>query len=453
LEPVGSCQRRESGSFFAVVPRWSHGFLFMENDASTPGAVENRERNLREWDFFLLWAGAAISLSEIWAGGLLIPHGLGLGLVLILLGHVIGGTPMALGGLIGSRHGVPAMVGTRGALGNRGSSLPALLNIVQLVGWTAVMLWIGGQAAAGLAGGPEHAGGWTVLLGVLTTLWTLADHRAWKILQRVGVVLLLALTLVMTVLALRTYGWREGWVAASGSSVPFMSGLDLVIAMPISWLPLVSDYTRYAAVPGRGLRGTWWGYFLVSSWMFAVGLLTALAAGTGTPETALLQLLGGHGLLWPAVLIILLSTVTTTFLNIYSNAVSAQSLFPRAGTRPLVLIGGVLGTALALGFDATRYEGFLLLIGSAFCPLFGVVLADYFVLKRGRYDVADLFQRGRYWYTGGFNLRALAAWAAGVALYQVCARYGFPAGASLPALLGAALLYVLISFGRKESHA
>ena len=103
----------------------------MENDASTPWAVENRERNLREWDFFLLWAGAAISLSEIWAGGLLIPHGLGLGLVLILLGHVIGGTPMALGGLIGSRHGVPAMVGTRGALGNRGSSLPALLNIVR----------------------------------------------------------------------------------------------------------------------------------------------------------------------------------------------------------------------------------------------------------------------------------------------------------------------------------
>ena len=103
------------------------------------GPVESRERNLGEWDFFLLWAGAAISLSEIWAGGLLVSFGLLAGLGIILLGHAIGNTPMALGGLIGSRHGVPAIVSTRGALGNRGSILPAVLNIVQPVGGTAVM--------------------------------------------------------------------------------------------------------------------------------------------------------------------------------------------------------------------------------------------------------------------------------------------------------------------------
>ena len=113
------------------------------------GPAESHERNLRERDFFLLWAGAAISLSEIWAGGLLVSFGLLAGLGIILLGHVLGGVPMALGGLIGSRHGVPAIVGTRGALGNRGSMLPAILNVVQLVGWTAVMLWIGGQITTG----------------------------------------------------------------------------------------------------------------------------------------------------------------------------------------------------------------------------------------------------------------------------------------------------------------
>jgi purine-cytosine permease-like protein len=125
----------------------------------------SHERNLKEWDFFLLWAGAAISLSEIWAGGLLVSFGLLAGLGIILLGHLLGNTPMALGGLIGSRHGVPSIVGTRGALGNRGSALPAVLNVVQLVGWTAVMLWIGGQAAAGLAGGAETRPGWIVALG------------------------------------------------------------------------------------------------------------------------------------------------------------------------------------------------------------------------------------------------------------------------------------------------
>ena len=417
---------------------------------STNGPVENRERNLKEWDYFLLWAGAAISLSEIWAGGLLVSFGLLAGLGIILLGHLIGNTPLALGGLIGSRHGVPAIVGTRGALGNRGSILPAVLNVVQLVGWTAIMLWIGGQAAAGLAGGAESGPWWIVALGVLTTLWALAGSRAWKTLQKIGVVLLLGLSVAMTALALKTYGWRELWAAPAAPSMRFMAGLDLVIAMPISWLPLVSDYARYAAVPGRGLRGTWWGYFLVSSWMFAAGLVAALATGSGAPETALMQLMGEHRLLVPAVAIVLLSTLTTTFLDIYSNAVSAQSLFPKLGTRPLTALAGIAGTAIALFFDATKYEGFLLYVGAAFCPLFGVVLADYFVLKRGRYVAEDLYRRGRYWYAGGVNVRAMAAWAAGFGLYRWCAKTDFAGGASIPAMLAAAAIYLAISLGRRE---
>ena len=416
---------------------------------SMNGAVEGHERNLKEWDFVLLWAGAAISLSEIWAGGLLVSFGLLAGLGIILLGHLLGNTPMALGGLIGSRHGVPAIVGTRGALGNRGSILPAILNVVQLVGWTAVMLWIGGQAAAGLAGGAASARGWVVALGLLTTLWALAGSRAWKTLQKIGVVLLLLLSVAMTALALRTYGWRELWAAPSAPSMPFMLGLDLVIAMPISWMPLVSDYTRHATVPGRGIRGTWWGYFLVSSWMFAAGLVAAIATGSGAPETMLIQLMGEHRLLIPAVLIVLLSTLTTTFLDIYSNAVSAQSLFPKLGTRLLTALAGIAGTGIALFFDATKYEGFLLFIGAAFCPLFGVVLADYFILKRGQYVAEDLFRRGVYWYAGGVNWRALAAWAAGFGLYQYCAHTAFPGGASIPAMAAAAVLYLAISGGKR----
>ena len=417
---------------------------------SMNGPVDGNERNLKERDYFLLWAGAAISLSEIWAGGLLASFGLAAGLLVIGLGHLVGNTPMSLGGLIGSRHGVPAIVGTRGALGNRGSILPAILNVVQLVGWTAVMLWIGGRTAAELAGGAEHARAWIVALGVLTTLWALAGHRAWKALQKVGVALLLALSVAMTALALRAYGWRELWAAPAAPAMPFMLGLDLVIAMPISWMPLVSDYTRYAAVPGRGIRGTWWGYFLASSWMFAAGLVAALATGSGAPETMLLQLMGAHRLLGPALLVVLLSTLTTTFLDIYSNAVSAQSLFPKLGTRPAVLAGGLAGTLIALGFDATKFEGFLLLIGSAFCPLFGVVLADYFILKRGRYAAEDLYRRGRYWYAGGVNARALAAWAAGFGVYRLCARTGFAGGSSIPSMVFAAVVYLAISFGKRE---
>jgi purine-cytosine permease-like protein len=153
----------------------------------------------------------------------------------------------------------------------------------------------------------------------------------------------------------------------------------------------------------------------------------------------------------PAVAVVLLSTLTTTFLDIYSNAVSAQSLFPKLGTRGLVLLGGLAGTLIALFFDATQYEGFLLFIGSAFCPLFGVVLADYFLLKRGHYVAEDLYRRGRYWYTGGVNVRGMAAWAVGFGIYHWCARTGFAGGASIPAMVLAAALYLLISHNAKGS--
>ena len=313
------------------------------------------------------------------------------------------------------------------------------------------MLWIGGQTAAGLAGGEESARWWIAGLGVLTTFWALAGNRAWRMLQKIGVALLLLLSVAMTVLALMTYGWRELLAVEAAPTMPVMLGLDLAIAMPISWVPLVSDYTRHAAVPGRGIRGTWWGYFIVGSWMYAVGLVAALATGSGAPETMLLHLMGGQGWLVPAVAVVLLSTLTTTFLDIYSNAVSAQSLFPKLGTRGLVLLGGLAGTLIALFFDATQYEGFLLFIGSAFCPLFGVVLADYFLLKRGHYVAEDLYRRGRYWYTGGVNVRAMAAWAVGFGIYHWCARTGFAGGASIPAMVLAAALYLLISHNAKGS--
>lgn len=109
--------------------------------------ISKEERNLGGWDFFLLWAGAAVSLAEIWAGGLIVPLGLGLGLWVILLGHLIGNTPFALGGLIGSRWGIPTMVAVRPSFGIRGSYFAAALNVIQLIGWTAVMLIICGAAA------------------------------------------------------------------------------------------------------------------------------------------------------------------------------------------------------------------------------------------------------------------------------------------------------------------
>jgi nucleobase:cation symporter-1, NCS1 family len=406
--------------------------------------VGQAERNLGGMDFLLLWGGAAVSLAEIWAGGLLVPLGITAGLLAVLLGHLIGNTPLALGGIIGAKTGLPSMVCVRPSFGVRGSYFATVLNLVQLVGWTGVMLWIGGQAAQAVRPFPE-AGfrGWVLLAGVVTTLWAVLGHRFWKWLQRVAVSALLLLCCVMTYVLFSQYGWDHLMQTPSRGTMPFMVGLDLVIAMPMSWLPLVCDYSRFGKSASGAFWGTWVGYFIVSSWMYVLGLSASLATGSVTPENMILQLMLGVGLALPAIIIVLFSTFTTTFLDIYSTAVSSLNIWPGLGERRGSILCGILGTALAMVFPATAYESFLLFIGSVFCPLFGVVLADFFFLRKGRGFEGSLYGRDFYWYSAGFNPWAFVSWAAGFGAYHLL-QGATSFGSSIPSLVLTGGIYLVL---------
>ncbi len=407
------------------------------SDAST---THSTSRTLSGLDFFWLWAGAAIALSEIWAGGLLSPQGLALGLAAILLGHVFGCAALVGAGWIGSERDVPAIVSTRPALGHFGAALAGVLNVVQLLGWTAVMIWIAGAAMAHLpAISSIGERGWVLIIGAITTLWAAGGRTVWRPLQRIAVALLVILSVIMTWKVLRAYPIRDLWSARPNSDAPFLLALDAVIVMPISWLPLVADYSRYARNTRKMAGGTFWGYFIGSSWMYAVGLIASLATQSESPDTMVIELLGTSHLAIAALGIILLSTFTTTFLDIFSAAISAQSLWPKLPERATTVAVGLIGTALALFFDASTYEPFLSFIGSAFCPLFGIVLADYFILRRRATDPAP---RARW--------RAIAVWLLGFAAYQAITIQKWPIGASLPSFLGAGCLYAMIS-RRKSS--
>ena len=279
--------------------------------------IPQGERNLRGVDFFLLWAGAAISLAEIWAGSLLVPLGLGLGLLANILGHLIGNTPFALGGVIGSRWGIPTMVSVRPSFGVRGASFAAGLNVLQLIGWTAVMLIVCGGAAGAISRsyGFSNPPFWILFSGIVTTLWALVGHRIWKWLQRVSVAALVLLCMVMTIILFLEVGWEKLLLIPRNRDFSFMTGMDLVIAMPISWLPLVSDYSRFATHSKSSFWGTWIGYFLVSSWMYLIGLAASLATQSPDPSGIVMNLMVKFGWVLPALIIVLFSTFTTTFLD------------------------------------------------------------------------------------------------------------------------------------------
>ncbi len=412
------------------------------------------QRNLRGIDFFLLWAGVAISLAEIWAGGFLAPLGFWSGLWAILLGHLIGNTLMALGGVIGSDHGIMSMVSIRPAFGIRGSNLAAVLNIVQLIGWAAIMLIIGGRAGAALG---QTIGGllatdafWVVLIGFGTLLWALwTGKTAWKILQNVSVFTLMLVIAAMTWVA---FGDLPAKPAAARGTMAFMTGLDLVIAMPISWMPLVADYSRLARSTRSAFWNTWWGYFLLSSWMYTLGLQVTLLTGATDPGRLILDTMGGLGLAVPALLMVVFSTITSDFPDVYSATCSMLNISRKLSARTVMGIAGVISILVALVFPMEQYENFLFFIGAMFIPLFGVVLTDYFILRHRRLDIGDIYREGgQYWYRKGFNPAAIIAWAVGFAVYEAMAVLALPVGGSLPAMLLAGILYWVLARARKNA--
>ena len=339
--------------------------------------VPHSARMLSKWDVLAIWFGAGISIAEFWAGALLTPGiALIMALILILVGHVIGNALMGLVALEGYDTGLPTMVLTRRPLGIKGSYLASALNYLQLIGWTAIMNIVGAKAINTVfisLGYPSQYHIWVVVFGLLNTLWALIGPRKWRWLGKVAASLLLVLTIWLFITTLGTVKSIDWWAGTTGElSVP--QALDLVVAMPVSWLPLVSDYSRLAISGSFG--GTFIGYFISSGLFYFVGSFTNLYKGMSDP----IGIIAAYGLGIPAMIIIILSTTTTTFLDIYSAAITFKNIRPKEPLKRQVLIVGFVSIIVALLFPIEEYEWFLLLIGGAFVPLAAIIITDYYVV-------------------------------------------------------------------------
>lgn len=389
------------------------------------------KRKTGGFSFFTLWFGASVSLAEIMTGSLIAPLGLKQGLLVIFAGHLIGVLILALVGVIGFREKSPSLMSSRLSLGRYGSYIISFFNIVQLIGWTAIMLIQSARSLQSITGqlfGFDNFYILVVITGILVVLWALNTENAINTINHIAVGLLLVLCLVMLKSVLTGNEVKE-----FTSSITFGAALELSIIMPLTWLPLISDYTMM----GRSVKGSFWGsfggYFIGSSLMYSIGLVSSIYAGTPDPIGVLTSLNLGFS----ALLIVLLSTVTTTFLDVYSAVMSTLNVTAKISKFKLILIFGALGMMLAMYFPMEQYENFLYMIGSLFAPVFTVVIADYFIYKDNR--SGDLF-----------NLTGLAAAAVGVASYYVFIGQDLLIGATMPAMAVTLLVYAVFRFVKKS---
>lgn len=264
----------------------------------------------------LIWFGAAVSLAEILTGTYFAPLGMGKGLLAIIVGHVIGCVLFFLAGLIGGRERKSAMETTKMSFGYRGGLLFALLNVLQLVGWTGIMIYDGAVATNGIF--EVGVWIWSIVIGVLIIIWIAIGITNLGLLNKITMALLFVLTVVLCVVIFR--GGNPG--ATATETMSFGAAVELAVSMPLSWLPVISDYTRESEKPFRSTLASTVTYGLVSCWMYVIGMGAAIF--TGESDIAQIMLRAGLGI--PALLILVLSTVTTTFLDAFSAGVSCESL-------------------------------------------------------------------------------------------------------------------------------
>lgn len=379
----------------------------------------------------LLWFGAGISIAEILTGMLLSPLGWEKGLWAIFIGHIIGGAVMLGAGIMGARSRCSAMETVSFSFGKEGARFFAGINVIQLIGWTAVMIVSAAAAAEIIV--PLGMALWDLIIGALIALWIIMGMTT---LGRVNVLVMTALFLLTAVLSGTIFG--ADTAAAPSSTITFGGAVELAVAMPLSWLPVISDYTREAEKPVKATVVSCLTYFAASSWMFVIGMGAALFTG----ESDIAKIMLGAGLGVSAIVIILLSTVTTTFLDAYSAGVSGRALTTCLSEKGQALIATALGTLLAITVDASRFEDFLYFIGSVFAPMTAIMLADYFFIHENH-------QKERV------SVLKLLIWAIGFGLYRYLLNADTPLGVTFPVIVAVMVMDVVVSkiVGQSKNRA
>jgi nucleobase:cation symporter-1, NCS1 family len=366
-------------------------------------------RTLRTVDVAALWGNLGVSLLGF-TGAIFVlvpvstPMSLAAATTALLLGTVLGTLGIAAAGYPGSVTGAPSMVLLRGLFGTKPSYLPTLLNVVQLLGWTTFELVIIATAMHQIADGVPRWG-YVLVGGIITTLLALRPLGWIRVLRKyVTIAVLVALVYLFAQLLRHPMpgfnhgSWSGFWIA-----------VDTVVGVSVSWVPLASDYSRHARSPRAAFAGTFVGYSVTQIACYALGLIALVTVADSDPNQIFSSFMAVPlGTL--AFGILAIRELDQSFADTYSTAVSLQNFRPHWDRRVLAVGVGAVATVCALALNISDYETFLLLIGSIFVPLLGVLVVDYFVIRRGRWDLGqDVPPR---WGT-------LVPWALGFIAYQL----------------------------------
>lgn len=370
----------------------------------------------------LIWFGAAVSIAEILTGTYFASLGFLKGLIAIVLGHIVGCILLFLAGMIGAKTQKSAMDTVKISFGTKGGIFFAILNILQLFGWTGIMIYDGASATQGIL--PIGHFIWCMVIGGLILVWILIGVKNLGKLNAIAMSALFLMTIILSFIIFKV-GIEFDKV---DNGMSFGAAMELSIAMPLSWLPLISDYTKEAKEPVKATAASSIVYGFVSIWMYIIGMSAALF----TMESDIAKILLKAGLGIMGLFIVVLSTVTTTFLDVYSAGVSTESIFSKIKSKWVAVAVTVIGTLGAIVLPMDDITGFLYLIGSVFAPMIAIQIADFFILKISNDKKL-------------FSIKNIIIWVIGFIIYRILMKFDTPIGSTMPSMLITIFISVTVS--------
>lgn len=373
-------------------------FLEGNSDFGT-NPLDSKYKVLSGKNFFVLWSSLGIGLLVISAGSFISSSNLTEAIIAIIVGSVVGSILLALAGKIGSDHSVPSIVSMRPAFGLHGSFLLTILNIFQLIGWATFEITILSKAANIFSNGSVDFYIWSIVFGAIIILFCILGPlkivKQW--LSKFAVWIVYGSTIVMLVsIIISTNGAGSesiinsnstGTTTSSTSNFSFFNSLDLVIAMPLSWLPLVADYNRFAKNSKNAFYGTFIGFSITNCLFYVIGFLLGIS-DIFAILVAIQTFFYGFFLL-----VLIVDEVDNVFANIFSSAMSFKNIYNKINYKYLVIFFTALGVLLANIIPIQQYESFLLIIGALFAPLFAIVLTDYYIIRRRKISVENFYEK------------------------------------------------------------
>ena len=370
----------------------------------------------------LIWFGAGVSISEIVTGTYLVSLGFTKGLYAIIIGHIIGCMLLFLAGVIGGNTNKSSMETVKMSFGQKGSLLFSLLNILQLFGWTAIMIFNGAIAANIILNVGISI--WSIIIGALIIMWILIGIKNLGKINTIAMSSLFMLTLVLSYIIFK----NDTAITVTNEVLSFGAAIELSIAMPLSWLPLISDYTKDAKEPVKASAISAIVYGVISCWMYIIGLGAAIF--TNESDIAIVLVKASLGIV--GILVVILSTVTTTFLDAYSAGISFESVSKKISAKNIAILSTIVGVFGAILLPLHNIEPFLYLISSVFAPMIAILITNYFILKK------DHFAKP-------YNLINLCSWFIGFIIYRLSMSYDIIIGNTIPVMLITMLVCLLMN--------